>query len=312
MTSAGRASGRSTLFTTSTTGSRASSAFRRTKRVCGSGPSLASTSKSTPSTIVRPRSTSPPKSACPGVSTMFTLVSPIWTAVFFARIVIPFSRSRSIESRTRSATSWFARNEPDCQRSASTSVVFPWSTCATMATFRRSSLLAVRWGRAGKTGQGTAGTLGPVPSEKPEPMTRAQKAQLESELRELEGPGRAQVVQAIATARGFGDLSENFEYHAAKNDQGLLEHRIRQIRDRLDRSLMVDETSSASGTIGVGSRAEIEDEHGERMSLEISSVGGVSPESPLGLALLGAKAGDEVDVHAPKGAWRARVLSVGV
>ena len=93
-------------------------------------------------------------------------------------------------------------------------------------------------------------------------MTHAQKAQLEAELSELEGPGRAEVVQAIATARGFGDLSENFEYHAAKNDQGLLEHRIRQIRDRLDRSVLVDETSSASGTIGVGSRAEIEDEHG--------------------------------------------------
>jgi transcription elongation factor GreA len=153
---------------------------------------------------------------------------------------------------------------------------------------------------------------GPVLSEKPEPMTRAQKAQLEAELSELEGPGRAEVVQAIATARGFGDLSENFEYHAAKNDQGMLEHRIRQIRDRLDRSVLVAETSSASGTIGVGSKAEIEDEHGERMSVEISSVGGVSPESPLGRALLGAEAGDEVDVHAPKGAWRARVLSVGV
>ena len=153
---------------------------------------------------------------------------------------------------------------------------------------------------------------GPVHSEKPEPMTHAQKAQLEAELRELEGPGRAEVVQAIATARGFGDLSENFEYHAAKNDQGLLEHRIRQIRDRLDMSVLVDETSSVSGTIGVGSKAEIEDEHGERMSVEISSVGGISPDSPLGRALLGAKAGEEVDVHAPKGSWRARVLSVGV
>jgi transcription elongation factor GreA len=151
-----------------------------------------------------------------------------------------------------------------------------------------------------------------VASDKPEPMTETQKAQLETELAELEGPGRAEVVQAIATARGFGDLSENFEYHAAKNDQGMLEHRIRQIRDRLDRSVLVDETSSANGTIGVGSKAEIEDEHGERMNVEISSVGGVSPDSPLGRALLGAKAGDEVDVHAPKGAWRARVLSVGV
>jgi transcription elongation factor GreA len=151
-----------------------------------------------------------------------------------------------------------------------------------------------------------------MPSEKPEPMTQAQKAQLESELAELEGPRRAEVVQAIATARGFGDLSENFEYHAARNEQGLLEHRIRQIRDRLDRSVLVEETSSASGTVGVGSKAEIEDEHGERMSVEISSVGGVSPDSPLGRALLGAKAGDEVHVHAPKGSWRARVLSVGV
>src|SRR5262245_51412282 len=146
MTSLMRASGRSTLFTTRITGSFASSAFRSTKRVCGSGPSLASTSSSTPSTIVRPRSTSPPKSACPGVSTMLIFTAPYRTAVFLARIVIPFSRSRSVESSTRSATSWFSRNDPDCQSIASTSVVFPWSTCATIATLRRSfrSLGAVR------------------------------------------------------------------------------------------------------------------------------------------------------------------------
>ena len=67
--------GRSTLLTTRITGSSASSALRSTKRVCGSGPSEASTSSSTPSTIVRPRSTSPPKSAWPGVSMMFSLTS---------------------------------------------------------------------------------------------------------------------------------------------------------------------------------------------------------------------------------------------
>src|SRR5439155_3268356 len=139
----GRASLRSTLLTTSTTGSFASSALRRTKRVCGSGPSLASTRSRTPSTIVSPRSTSPPKSAWPGVSTMFTFVSPTWTAVFLARIVIPFSRSSSSESMTRSATSSFARKEPACQSRASTSVVLPWSTCATIATLRRSLRLAV-------------------------------------------------------------------------------------------------------------------------------------------------------------------------
>src|ERR1700751_4156669 len=75
---------------------------------------------------------------------MFSFVpSASRTAVFFARIVIPFSRSRSIESRTRSATSSLSRNEPACQRRASTSVVLPWSTCATIATLRMSSRRAM-------------------------------------------------------------------------------------------------------------------------------------------------------------------------
>ena len=143
-----RASSRSILLTTSTTGSRACSALRSTKRVCGSGPSLASTSRRTPSTIVRPRSTSPPKSAWPGVSMMLSLTSPTRTEVFLARIVIPFSRSRSVESMTRSFTSWFSRKEPACQSSASTSVVLPWSTWATIATLRRSSRVAVSLARA--------------------------------------------------------------------------------------------------------------------------------------------------------------------
>jgi transcription elongation factor GreA len=147
--------------------------------------------------------------------------------------------------------------------------------------------------------------------EKPQPMTPAQKRQLESELAELEGPRRAEVVRAIATARGHGDLSENFEYHAAKNEQGLLEHRIRMIRDRLDRAVVVEQEAFASGEVGIGSIVEVEDENGERMTLEISSVGGISPDSPLGRALLGAKPGEEVEVDAPRGPWRARILSIG-
>jgi transcription elongation factor GreA len=150
-----------------------------------------------------------------------------------------------------------------------------------------------------------------MPDEKPEPMTPAQKQRLESELAELEGPQRAQVVHAITTARGFGDLSENFEYHAAKNEQGLLEHRIRSIRDRLDRAVVVEQEASETGEVGIGSTVEIEDDSGERMTLEISSVGGISPDSPLGRALLGAKPGQEVDVDAPSGSWRARILSIG-
>jgi transcription elongation factor GreA len=150
-----------------------------------------------------------------------------------------------------------------------------------------------------------------MPSDKPEPLTQAQKAQLEVELAELEGPRRAAAVEAIKTARGFGDLSENFEYHAAKNDQGLLEMRIRVLRDRLSRAVLVDEQPAADGRVGVGSKVELEDEQGARMELVISSVGGVSPDSPAGRALIGAKVGDEVEIDAPSGAWRARVISVG-
>jgi transcription elongation factor GreA len=150
-----------------------------------------------------------------------------------------------------------------------------------------------------------------MPSEKPEPLTQAQKAQLETELAELEGPRRAAVVEAIKTARGFGDLSENFEYHAAKNDQGLLERRITLLRDRLTRAVLVDEHAAASGPVAVGSKVELEDDQGARMELEISSVGGVSPDSPVGRALMGAQAGDDVEIDAPSGAWRARIISVG-
>ncbi len=148
--------------------------------------------------------------------------------------------------------------------------------------------------------------------DKSEHLTQAQKEQLETELAELEGPRRAEMVEAIATARSFGDLSENFEYHAAKNEQGLLERRITILRARLESAVVIDEAAAAaSGAVTVGSKVEIEDERGERMQVEISSVGGVSPESPLGRALLGASKGDEVEIEAPRGSWRARVVSVG-
>jgi len=148
-------------------------------------------------------------------------------------------------------------------------------------------------------------------SDKSEHLTQAQKEQLEAELAELQGPRRAESVEAIANARSFGDLSENFEYHAAKNEQGMLERRITMLRDRLDRAVIVDVEAVAADTVGIGTSVEIEDEHGERMHVEISSVGGVSPDSPVGRALLGRKVGDEVVIEAPRGSWRARILSVG-
>ena len=145
-----------------------------------------------------------------------------------------------------------------------------------------------------------------------EHLTRAQREQLEAELAELEGPRRKAIVEAIAVARGHGDLSENFEYHSAKNEQGLLERRITILRSRLQNAVEVDEeAAAASGVVAVGSQVEIERDDGERMTVEISSVGGVSPDSPVGKAVLGKAVGDEIDVEAPRGRWKGRVVSIG-
>src|SRR5438552_10681825 len=105
-----------------------------------------------------------------------------------------------------------------------------------------------------------------------EEMTREQHERLAAELAELEGPKRAEVVEAISVARGHGDLSENFEYHAAKNEQGLLERRIKILRNRLEESIVVED--GTGGVVSTGSRVVIADESGDRMEVEISVLGG--------------------------------------
>ena len=137
-------------------------------------------------------------------------------------------------------------------------------------------------------------------------------AAVEKEHRELTTVKRPSIVAKIKAARELGDLSENFEYHAAKNEQGLLEARIRVLRHRLQHATVVDEeAAAASGVVTVGSRVELERDDGERLEVEITGVGGVSPDSPVGRALLGKSPGDEIVVDAPRGRWRARVVSVG-
>ena len=145
-----------------------------------------------------------------------------------------------------------------------------------------------------------------------EVLTPAAHAQLLAELEELEGPKRKAVIEAIATARAHGDLSENFEYHAAKNEQGMMEARIRVIRHRLLNATIVDEAAAAaSGVVTVGSKVELAKDDGTTMEVEITSVGGVSPDSPVGQALLGKKPGDSIEVEAPRGKWSATIVSVG-
>ena len=144
-----------------------------------------------------------------------------------------------------------------------------------------------------------------------ERLTAKQADALREELAELEGPRRENVIAAIKTAREFGDLSENFEYHAAKNEQGLLEARIRTLRARLEGAEIV--ADAGTDEVGVGSIVDIEGDSGQAMTVEVSAVGGagtVSPTSPLGSALLGKKLGETVQVQAPKGAWTATIKRI--
>ena len=145
-------------------------------------------------------------------------------------------------------------------------------------------------------------------SERSEQLTPSQREALEAELAELEGPRRKEIIEAIKRAREFGDIAENFEYHAAKNEQGLLERRIHILKDRLQHAVTVEHETDEH--IGVGSIVEVADEDGDTMEVTISAVGGVSPDSPLGSALMGASVGDVVDVQAPSGSWKARVVGI--
>ena len=139
ITSSGLASGLSILLIHTITERFISRAFCNTNLVWGITPSNASTTRITPLTILSTRSTSPPKSAWLGVSIMLILVSLYVIAVFLERIVIPLSLSISLESITRSATSWLALKVPLCFNSSSTRVVLPWSTWAIIAILRISS-----------------------------------------------------------------------------------------------------------------------------------------------------------------------------
>ena len=123
--SSGRASFLSILFITTITFRPFSRVFFNTKRVWGKGPSEASTSRIAPSAMESARSTSPPKSACPGVSIMFIFTSSQCTEQFFAVMVIPLSFSRSMLSIILSSTPRPGLKSPLCLNMASTRVVFP-------------------------------------------------------------------------------------------------------------------------------------------------------------------------------------------
>jgi transcription elongation factor GreA len=136
------------------------------------------------------------------------------------------------------------------------------------------------------------------------------------ELDELVTVRRPAVVAKIKAAREFGDLSENFEYHAAKNDQGFMEARIKELEAIIKNHVLI-ETSKPSGVVNMGSTVRFSEDGGEDETYRIvgpaeanPKAGTVSYESAMGKALLGHRVGDEVEVKTPNGAYSVRIVRI--
>ena len=140
---------------------------------------------------------------------------------------------------------------------------------------------------------------------------------LEAELEALEGDGRRAIAERIKTAREWGDLKENSEYHDAKNEQAHLETKIARLRERIAGAVIVEEEAASSGVVGLGSTVVVRDGEGAEQTWQIVSShdaapreGRLSVESPTATALLGRSEGEETSVTLPRGTRTLTVLSV--
>jgi transcription elongation factor GreA len=146
-------------------------------------------------------------------------------------------------------------------------------------------------------------------------LTSAALDKLQGELEQLKTEGRREIEERIAEARSHGDVRENADYDAAKNDQGLMEARIRKLEHLIHTAEVRDVEDT--GKVEIGSVVTVVDSDGDEVEYFVASqenkVAGLvlaSPESPLGSALLGRSVDDEVEYQAPVGAMTVRVKSV--
>jgi len=150
------------------------------------------------------------------------------------------------------------------------------------------------------------------------PMTLEGLKSLEEELQRLKAVERPRIIAAISEARAHGDLSENAEYHAAKEQQGLNEARVAEVEDKINRAEVIDTSKLSGDTIKFGATVTLADEDsGDKVTYTI--VGDteanlrdrkISISSPIGRALIGKSKGESVDVTTPKGTRTFEVLKV--
>jgi transcription elongation factor GreA len=162
--------------------------------------------------------------------------------------------------------------------------------------------------------------LGDMADDESTHLTQATFERLQAELEDLTTRGRVEIARAIEAARALGDLSENGDYHAAKDTQGKMESRVRRLQHTLGHAVIVDDAAvGSSETVSAGSVVAIRyegDEEIERFlvgSIEErhDELNVVSPGSPLGLALLGKTSGDVVEYESPGGTLRVEIVQIG-
>jgi transcription elongation factor GreA len=136
------------------------------------------------------------------------------------------------------------------------------------------------------------------------------------ELRQLTEERRPNIVAKIKAARELGDLSENFEYHAAKNEQGMMEARIRELEAVIKNHVLI-ENRTEKGVVGMGSTVHFSEDGGDEESYRIvgpteadPKAGRVSYESALGKALIGHRAGETVEIKTPGGSYSVRITRI--
>ena len=148
-------------------------------------------------------------------------------------------------------------------------------------------------------------------------MTREDMQSLEAEVERLETVDRGEMAERIEAARELGDLKENAEYHDAKDAQAILETRILRLRDQLTRAQVV-EAERGGDAVAVGTTVEVADrDSGKHTTYTLVSAvdadaaaGRLSVESPVAQALVGARAGDVVEIRTPKGTRTLEVISI--
>ena len=149
-------------------------------------------------------------------------------------------------------------------------------------------------------------------------LTREGYEKISAEYDELVSVKRAEVAERIKEAREFGDISENAEYDAAKNEQAELEERITKLENMMRKAKIIEEGKSPRGKVNIGSKVTVKDTK-TRKTQDFIIVGAteadpfegkISNESKVGEGLIGAKVGDKVDIEAPKGRIRYEVISI--